>query len=158
MTPHAGKRPSCQRIDPPKSRKPAEVRVIGVQLGLIFDGQGGEVKVGRQLATDARAGCETPHQIEVPRAGMNDLGLRLSHPGADVANRFVHRHRIDQDPPARHDADEPEKNGPGQADAGFSGERLFPPALRLRVLRRIGVVRIDQEIDVGDQHRLTDRG
>ncbi|MEA2600604.1 MAG: hypothetical protein QOF89_1596 [Acidobacteriota bacterium] len=50
-----------------------------MQLGLILDGESGEVSIRRELPGDPRAPHEAIHQVQVPGARVQDLSLGSSN-------------------------------------------------------------------------------
>ena len=73
-----------------------------------------------------------------PRTGVRDC---LSH-----ANWSLH------DAPVCHDADETEDGDPGQSHRAGSAESPFPPIAHRVMNRRLGVVGVDQDVDVDKNH------
>ena len=63
-------------VAPAEAGEAAEVGVVGVDFGLVFDGQGGDVDVGYEVAADAGSFNCAAHEGEVLRAGVQgrDMG------------------------------------------------------------------------------------
>src|SRR5207245_8276084 len=49
--------------------------------------------------------------------------------------------------------EEPQHDGPGQTDRPLALDEILPPAARAFVLRRSLVVRVEEKVDVGQDHR-----
>ena len=63
-------------VAPAEAGEAAEVGVVGVDLGLVFDGQGGDVSVGDEIAADAGSVEGAAYEGEVLPAGVQrrDVG------------------------------------------------------------------------------------
>src|SRR5262245_61339471 len=65
-----------------QARKAREVRIVGMQLGLMFNGQSGQMRVRSQWPTSG--GCQSPAQNgEMLRPRIENGDARLHEPGFD---------------------------------------------------------------------------
>jgi hypothetical protein len=78
-----------QRVAPAKPWEPGEVRVGAVQRAPVLDREGGQVRVGGEVAGGAEAAEEAEEVLGVPVARMHDHNVRLGEPGVDVADGLV---------------------------------------------------------------------
>jgi len=90
-------------IAPAKSGEPSKVIVVRMKLSLMFDRKSCQVKIRGQLSCNADALCEILDEIEMPRSGVDDSGLRLFQPGSNMADCLLHGERSIQNASAGHD-------------------------------------------------------
>ena len=85
-------------VAPAETGEAAEVEVVGVDLGLVFHCEGGDVSVGDEVAADAGGQQVLLEEGEVVRAGVDgsdvwEIGTSLSrlrgHPEAPVDNSLA---------------------------------------------------------------------
>ena len=85
---------------------------------------------------------------------MDDSGLRLFQPRSNMADCLLHGERSIENTSAGHDSKKAEKNHPWQRNRLSGGKRPLPPRARLTVIGGVRVVRVNEEIDIGNDHRL----
>jgi VWFA-related protein len=121
---------SFDRVDPPQAGEPAEVRVGGLEFGLVLDGDGCQMGVGRQVAGRAQRYQQTEEDVAVPVARVEDDRRGALEPLADDGARLGGGKRMGHDLAVRGDPDEPQHGGPRQADRIDAVEGRLPPGAR----------------------------
>ena len=142
-------------VTPSKTGEPPEVRVIGMKLRLMLDRKSCQVQIRSQLSSHTCGLAEGFQKIHMAVTGLYDLDLGPLQPRPEMSARDERGQWGDQNATAAHDSDEPEQNIPGQPHGMIPTEGGFPPLFRGRMVRRIGVVRVDEKIHIWNQHRFT---
>src|SRR5437870_3773260 len=73
-------------------------------------------------------------------------------PAIDPRHHLPNRKWLCHDPAVRRQADEAEQSGPGEPDTFGARQALVPPPTGARVDCRIGVMRMNENVDVGQNH------
>lgn len=119
----------------------------------MLNGDGRQMEVGRQFTGHSSRDGKALEEIEMSRSRLEDVRLRLIEPRPDLGQGFSSGQRSCEDAAAGHDPQIAKDDQPWQAYGLDAGHRAFPPLSRRLVIRRIGVVGVDQKIDVGNEHR-----
>ena len=123
-----------------------------MELALILDGQGGEMRIGCQVSAHAGSLEEPLEDHEMARARIEAQNVLSSEPLAyPCQSRLRWQGRLEHGGMG-HQADEPEDHAPRDADRLPPRHQAFPPFSRRAVARRFLVVREHEEVDVGDDH------
>lgn len=144
-----------ERVAPAKSRESPEVGVIRMKFGLMLDRKGCQMKVRGQLSGHTRHLAERFQKIDVTVAGLDNLNLRPFKPRSQVSDRDERGQRGDQNATAAHDSDETEQNIPWKSHRSILAKGGLPPLFRCPMIRRIRVVRVDEQIHIRNQHLFT---
>src|SRR5271157_301337 len=88
-------------------------------------------------------------------AGRQDLHRRMIEPSADRSDTVLGPQRVIENFAMGRDADESQDGDPRQAHRTQPRQRPFPPLTSDRVLRRIGIVRVEQDVYIGNDHELS---
>ena len=123
-------RTSGERVHPPQTRKSCHVRVGRVELRLVLDGQGGEVRVRRQITTPAHHLEEIEQNVRMTNSRVDKNRLRSNQPGPDTRASTIHVEGIVEYLGVRGDANEPQDRDPRKADAAGPVHQRFPPLSR----------------------------
>ena len=116
------------RVEPAQRRKAGEVGICAGQLRAIFEREGSEVSIRREIPRDANALEETEQEIGVPFTRRYNLNGILIQPILYDRNPVMSRKRPLQNTPACHNPDESQYRSPGQTDRfQLTIESLFPP-------------------------------
>src|SRR5579862_630999 len=140
------------RIEPPQAGEPEEIRVGGVEDGIVLDGERGDLRVRHEIARRAERLQQPKDLFNLAEEGFQNPRDGLSQPGANMCRRFRGSHRRLKYAGVRRDADETEYHHRRQADRLVPRQTLLPPRRRFLVKGGVGVVRVDQEVDIGDNH------
>ena len=100
------------------------------ELRLVLDGQGGEVRVGRQIATPAHRLEEIEQNVRMTNSRVDKNRLRSNEPRPDTPASTIHVEGIVEYLRMRGDADEPQDRDPRKADAAGPVQQRFPPLPR----------------------------
>jgi hypothetical protein len=73
---------SAQRVAVSEAREPREVIIIGVELGLMFDRQCRQVRIGGEICTGSRRCEQLFKDIEMSRARIKHPHMTTSRPAA----------------------------------------------------------------------------
>lgn len=146
---------SVERIHPPQSRKPRHVGVGRVKLGLVFDCQGGKMRVRSQIPRSARRLEKTEQDVSVTNSGMYQHCLWLSEPRPDPRAGAHRVERIVEYPRAGGDANKSQDRDPWKTDAFRTVHQVFPPFSRRLVTAGQRIVGVHQQIDVRNDHRAS---
>ncbi len=135
-----------------QSRESTEVAVEAAQLGTVLDGKRGEVGVGDEIAARACADQQARQHGGVAFSGVKEAGARVVEPVVDLPQGLIDGERARKDAGACGDAQETQQHDPGIANAVGRVMRVFQPARCGGLLRRIGVDRVQQHVEVGHLH------
>ena len=91
-------------------------------------------------------------------SGMNRGDERMVHPLLHEIERLTGRERPRKDAGARRQAKEAEDDGPRECNLLVAIERRFPPRSRPGMLRRVGIRRVQQNVQIDDLHGLLAHG
>ena len=120
-------RTSGERVHPPQTRKSCHVRVGRVELRLVLDGQGGEMRVRRKITTPAHRLKEIEQNVRMTNSRVDKNRLRSNEPGPDTRASTIHVEGIVEYLRVRGDANEPQDRNPRKADATGPVHQRFPP-------------------------------
>src|SRR6476619_6715662 len=87
------------------------------------------------------------------RPRVEVLHVRLGEPGTYLRERQGGGHRAGQNGTMGHEAQEPDDDEPWDRNRLGAVEKTFPPCTRDGVLGSIAVVRVDQQVQVRNDHR-----
>ena len=144
---------SCERILPPQTGKSGHVSVGRVKFGLVLDRQGSKVCVCRQVARSASRFKESEQNIRMTVSRVNDYRLRSDEPGSNARAGTADVERILENLRIRGDADETQDSNPWKANALGSVHQRLPPFSRRLVPTGLRIVGVQQQVDVGNNHR-----
>lgn len=139
-------------IDPAQATKAAEVCICGIQYVAALHGQGGEVRVGGQIPRGPQSfKClAKPREVLLRRVGY--VNVRKLKPALDTIEHLPHGQRPRHNPSVGGDADKAQERSPRKPYALGSGEALIPPPPRRFVYRRVGIMSVNENVDVGENH------
>jgi len=139
-------------VGPAQSGEAGEIHVRGVQDLPPLDGEGGEVGVRGQIPRCAQPLERLAQPGKVSLRRVRDMNMRKIEPGLDAAQHVCDSQRPRHDPPVGGDADEGEEGRPCEPDAFCSGEASIPPQPGSFVYRGVGIKRVNEYVDVGENH------
>jgi hypothetical protein len=139
-------------IGPLQAGKPHKVRVGGMELSLMLDRQRRQVCVGGQITRGPDTLQKPEENFRMTIARMRDADVWLPQPGACMRASDRRCQGMRHDLSIRREPDEPEDRGPRQTDGLRTVQQAFPPGPGGCVSRRLRVVGMDQQIDVGHDH------
>lgn len=140
------------RVDPAQSLEAREVCVGRVEDVAALHRQDGKVRVGGEIRRGAQAFELRSEPREVPIRGLRDMEVRQGEPDLDSLHHVRHRERPGDDSAVGGDPDEPEDGRPCEPDALRSGEAAVPPSTCRGVRRRVRVMGVNEDVDVGQDH------
>ncbi len=118
----------------------------------MFDRQCGEVSVVDQIA----AGADRPEKIadewRVASGRVEDDGGGLAEPGVDAVHRLVDRQWRLEEALTRGKSNEGEERNPSKADGNTPRERIVEPGSRLRMVGRVLVDGVEENVGVDELH------
>ena len=97
------------------------------------------------------------HEHCMTVSGMDENRLRSAQPGSDACAGAAHVEGVLENSRIGGNADKAEDRYPGEADATRSIHRCFPPLPCRFVPAGLGIVSMQQQVDVGDYHRSSRR-
>lgn len=107
---------SLHGIHPAEAGEAAEVRIGRGQFGLVLNGEGGEVSIGGEIASNSNV-SEQPKQDErVMGTRSNDANSGESKPGLDTLDSEGWREGIRNQSGAGGKPDETEQSDPGETN------------------------------------------
>ena len=145
-------RSSSQSAPPGESGKPGESPVHGDEGGAGLDGHGRQIGVGNHVAA----------RPEVPAQALKDAPMLP--PWADADRRRGAQHRLAEiqrhlrrsrsmvDPVVRHDSQKTRQDQLGHPEGFVGGQRDREPRVVFREPRGLRPVRLDEQVDVSEQH------
>ena len=83
---------------------------------------------------------------------MRHVEMGKLEPCVDPREQNLHGKRTRDDSSIGRDAYEPEERHPCQPHTFASREALVPPCARPRMYRRVGIMRVNEDVDVGQDH------
>src|SRR6266540_5201653 len=119
-----------QGIHPAQPRETGEVGVSRLQLSLVLDREGREVRVRGEIPGRAQRFQQTERQPGVAIAGMDDRDLRPRQPGARVIAGYADGKGVRENGWVGHKTNEAEDHCPGETDDALAVHLLLPPRLR----------------------------
>jgi hypothetical protein len=108
--------------------------------------QGGQVRVGRQVASSPERFQKLPNNCAMPGTGVDDAARSLLQPKIDQIECRADAKRVAEKPGPRGKTQECKQNGPGDTNWLRSGDCLLQPRLRASVLRRVLVDGINEDV------------
>lgn len=141
-----------QRIDQFDTGKSPEIVVGGGNCAAILDSECCQMCIRREVSCHSAAEQEIPEHRPVLLAGADEGYVRLSQPFVYRNEGLFYCQRFAQNAGASDDPDEGQNDDPRQADTGIAGQCLLKPTTRARVMRRVGVDSLDQQIGVEQDH------
>lgn len=142
-------------IDPPQTAEAVEVPVGAIDHGGVLARMERDERVCAQVA--AHSGI-----LEQPEKGgqgalrdLDDAHVRTFHPAVDDLMGLSDGEGIHADLRVGHQPGESQHHNPGNADRFATGQSLLPPIACPGVLRAQRIVRIDEEVGVGNDHFLS---
>lgn len=141
-----------ERVAPAEAGEAAEVGVAGVEFGLVFDGEGGDVGVGDQVAADARGSESATHEDEVLPAGVQGRDVGCAKPQVDEVQRLLNCRRMLTQTRMRQQAYESNRDYPRDPNSFRPVEQPFPPMAGRTVKGRAVVLGVEQQIDLRNDH------
>ena len=151
---HVGAASAGDGVEPAQSREPHEVRVRRVQHGIVVQCQGGHLRVAHQVPRRAEGFQEFERLAKVVGARGDHLHRRLLEPRAHMSRRFRWRHGIHEGASIGGNADKPESDDMQQPNRFDPGEADLPPTSRFGMGGGTGIVGVEQQVDVGNDHLL----
>ena len=142
-----------QRVLPAQSLEACEVAVVRVHRAGVLDRMGGDVRIRRQVRADGRRPQQLGQDGPVARRGWQQLGIGLGEPALDAVERVTDVERRVEDAPVRRHSDESENGRETQPHDLCRRERSVPPATGPAMERTRLVDRVDEQIDVRNDHR-----
>jgi len=141
-----------QWIPPLEAGKSREIGVGAAKGVTAFHGKGGKVRVGGEVP-----GCPKIFQIGTQSGKMafcrhRNMDMRKREPFLDPRTGVGRRHGIPQDPTMGGDSQKSKNCHPGKTDTFGSAECGVPPCSGCFVMWGSGVVRMDEHVDVGQNH------
>jgi len=145
------------RIHPAETRKSSEIGIRRIEDITALHRKHSQMGIGRKVTRGAELFelCAKPCEVTVRRLGDVNMGQRQPgiKPIHDVLNRKWARHH----PAVRGDAHETQDRRPCQSDAFCARQTRIPPEPRSFVNRRISVVRVNEDVYVGQNHGFCPR-
>lgn len=129
-----------------------EIAIERRQGGAVLDRDGRQVGIGGQVSALAHARQQARQQKAVAFGRVENAGVRMIQPVVDQAQGIVKSECIGEYPGLGGNADKAEQSNPRETDACRLGESAFHPVVGQRVLRTVGVDRVQQHIDIGRLH------
>jgi hypothetical protein len=142
--------PGSARQPVAHSGKARKVAVVADDCGAVFDGEGCEMRVGREVPRGAALAQESSEEAGMPHGRLSDYSRRGAEPRFDLRDRLIDGHRRRENGPVRADADERQQRDPGQSDSLDAPERRVQPGPRLLVMGACAVNRVQQDVGVDD--------
>jgi len=118
----------------------------------MLDRDRGEVRVCGQVRRNTGGIEKPPENFEMPRTGIEHLDEWLVEPRADMVKCLRRVERIDEDSRMSHQTDESANDSPRNPDGLGTVEQSLPPRSRFGVTRSMQVVRVDEKVDVREDH------
>jgi hypothetical protein len=141
-----------ERVRPPQRREATEVCIVGVHLTLVFDGERSELDVGGEITCVPARPEELERDLQMPRTREYEAHLRSIEPAGDPFDRLGDSKRLPEHLAIGLERKEPKDDGRGQGDFHGAFQEFFPPAPRLGVLVEVGELRLQEQVDVRDDH------
>ena len=123
-----------------------------MQFSLVFDRERGKMRVGGQVTGRPDRIEQTEQNFRVAVSRVDEDRLRPVEPGPDTPTGARYVKRIVEDPGIGGDTDETEDRNPWQADSARSVHLRFPPLARRHVSPGSGIVSMNEQVDVGQDH------
>ena len=118
----------------------------------MLDGQSRKMGVRREIPTGTQRRNQVTHGLEVARGRFGHGDRRMLEPGIDQVECSIHGQRLLKEPCPRRQPEKGQEDGPRQPNGFCSGNRDFEPCLCLLVVWGILVDRIDEQVDVYNDH------
>ena len=123
----------------------------------MFDCESGQVCIRRQITRRTDHLKQTKQDVGMSGSGMDEGRLWTVKPGPHPATGTAHVEWIVEDICMRRDTDETQEGNPGEAHCLCSIHERFPPLTRGLVPAGCRIVGIEQQVDVGNDHRSSFR-
>ena len=123
----------------------------------MLDGQRRQVGISREVARGSERLQQPKKDLGVTRSRVENADVWLRQPGAHVPARHGNRHRIAQDLTVGRETNEAQQSHPGEAHGLAAVEQPFSPGPRGRMDGGVGVIGVQEQVDVGQRHRRSDR-
>ncbi len=145
---------SAAGVHPSQIGEAGEVGVGSVKDVAALHCEDGEVRVRREIRcrSEPFEFAAKPREMRVRR--LWDMNVRQVEPTLYSPHNVGHRKGPAHDPAVGGDPDEAEKRGPSEPDALGARQTVIPPASRPVVKKRVGVVRVDEQIDIRQDHEV----
>ena len=118
----------------------------------MLDGQRRQVGVRREIACDADLSDQSEEYLRVTRSRLDHLHVGKFKPCLYSVDRIRDRHRVGHRTGVSHDAEEAQDRDPGQTNRLLIVDHAFPLFPGRRMAGEIAVVRVKQQVDVGNDH------
>jgi len=115
------------------------------------------VRIRRQIARRTDRLKQTKQDVSMSGSGMDEGRLRTVKPGPYSATGTAHVEWIVEDIRVRRNANETQDGNPGEAHCLCSIHECFPPLTCGLVPAGCRIVGIEQQVDVGNDHRSSFR-
>ena len=123
-----------------------------MQFGLVFRSERRQMGVGREIRGGANRRQERKQNLCVAISWMDDADVRPIEPNTDVRTGSCRCERTIEDLPVGRDPDESKNGNPCETNLVLAVQEILPPAASLGMDDRLAVVRVDEEVDVGNDH------
>ena len=140
-------------VSPAQAGEPSEVPVGGVEDSAILDGQRRQVGVTDQRTASLAIQQHFPEQAPVLVAGGQQTHIRLIHPLINNLDGFLWSEPLSGESWVRDDPKKGRDRLPWQTDRRPIRECLLDPRPSLGVLLRAGIVGVQQQVGVENDHR-----
>src|SRR5205085_11460856 len=137
---------------PSQTGKAPKILIVRAQIRLMFDGMRGKLDVGGQIAGRSDIGEKRESNFKIVRSGLQEPDVGSRKPVTNPRNGIGRRERVDENPPVGRDAQETKKTRRWYADHALAIECVFPPFARRSMVWKSIDLRIEQQIDVGNDH------
>ena len=142
-----------KRIEEFQAGKTCEVAVGGGQDGAMLDGQRGQVGVRNQRSACLSFGHHLAQYPPMPFAGIEQGNCRVFKPAGDDCRGFVQGRRVSAKAWVCTHAQKSKHRRPSQPYRLVPGKGIFEPAAGRRMMGRTGIVSVEEEIGIDDNHR-----
>lgn len=143
----------CKRIVPAESRKSAEVSVCRVGVRVVLKSNGGEVRIGGEIACSSHVKQQTAQQVKMARPGLQDHSPRPREPKSIQFQGLFYSQRFRKNSLAGRHAQEADQDAPGKPYRLCSRKNFIQPSLSTAVKRIVFIDCVYKQIDVRRNHR-----
>ncbi len=141
------------RVAPAEAGEAAEVGVVGLDLSLMLHGDSGDVAVGHQISADSCGGEVSPEVGQVVGSGIYRGDVGELEPLVHVVNGLPGGSRAGEHFGVSHQPYEARRHHPQGSYSLCAVDQVFSPAPGGVVQGSPVVVGVDEQIEVGDNHR-----
>src|SRR5262249_15559487 len=110
------------------------------------------MRIGGQVARGAEPFDFCPKSREVPIRRLCQMNVRQVEPALDSPHHIVDTKWGCYNLAISRQTNEAEQGGPGKADSFWTRQAVVPPATGAQVNHRIGVMCVNEDVDVGQDH------